>query len=112
MANPLKHKRNLIDDEWPEGGEGAVPAQSGGAHRLGAQGKAAKAVPRRRSLVRNGNTVKPDAALVREPAVSPKPEERHSQASSPEHLRKLQRLPKLRAPYPPKAGRPAPGARG
>lgn len=111
MANPQKHKQNLID-EWPEGEEGAVPAQSGGAHGLGAQGKAAKPAPRRRPMPRNAEEAKPDPALVREPASPPKPEERHSQATSPEHLRKLQRLPKLRAPYPPKAGRPAPGPRG
>jgi hypothetical protein len=104
MANPQKHKRNLID-EWPEGEEGAIPAQSGGAHRAGAGAKAPKSVPRRPKIVAyNRNELKPEAALAREPAPPLKLARKHSQPSSPEHLRKLQRLPQLRAHYPARSG--------
>lgn len=98
MANLEKHKRNLVyeflgDDETVEG------AQSRGIHVIGAHGKAVKAVVRRlRPPIRNGQAKKPDAALARE-AAPVKTEEKQSQASAPEHLRRLQRLPNLRAPY-------------
>ncbi len=100
MANLEKHKRNLVyeflgDDEARE------PVQERSVHLTGAQDKTAKAVPRRsRRPIAAGQAHKPpEPALVREPAPAPKLEERTSQASSPEHLRKLQRIPKLRAPY-------------
>jgi hypothetical protein len=111
MGSPEKHKKNLIE-EWPEGEEGVVPAQSGSAHGSGAPGKTARLLPRRsRPPIQSAGAPKPDAALFREPAPPPKMDERHSQSSSPEHLRRLQRLPNLRAPYPPKSSRPAPGPR-
>ncbi len=99
MANPEKYKRNLVS-EFLGDDDASEPAQSRSVHLTGAQEKAVKAAPRRsRSAVAAGQAQKPDAALAREPAPPPKPEERTSQAHSPEHLRKLQRLPKLRAPY-------------
>jgi hypothetical protein len=99
MANLEKHKRNLVD-EFLEGDEPVEAAQSRSVHLVGAQRKAAKGVPRRfRLVVSNGQPVKADPALIREPAQPPKAAERASQANSPAHLRKLQRLPKLRAPY-------------
>jgi len=106
MASPEKHKRDLMD-EWQEGDEGDAPAQSGSVHAVAGGGKA---VPRRLRLpVQNRPEEKPDPALIREPA-PPKLDEKHSQASAPDHLRRLQRLPKLRAPYAPKSNRP--GLRG
>jgi hypothetical protein len=109
MANPEKHKRNLVY-EFLGGDEAVEAAQSRSIHVIG--GKALKAVPRRfRPPVQNGQAKKPDPALAREPAPA-KIEEKHSQASAPEHLRRLQRLPNLRAPSYPKSGRPAPGTRG
>jgi hypothetical protein len=107
MANVEKHKRDLID-EWQEGEGEAAPAQSGKLHVVASGGKA---VPRRLKLpVQDRPGVKPDPALIREAAPPPKPDEKHSQASAPDHLRRLQRIPKLRAPYAPKSNRP--GVRG
>jgi hypothetical protein len=107
MANSEKHKRDLID-EWQAGDEEAGPGQSGKLHVVASGGKA---VPRRLRLpVQNTPEAKPDPALIREAAPSPKLDEKHSQANAPDHLRKLQRIPKLRAPYAPKSNRP--GMRG
>ncbi len=98
MANSEKHKRNLVS-EFLGDDDAGEPVQLRSVHLTGAQDKAAKAVPRRsRPPAAAGQAPKPDPALAREPA-PPKLEERTSQAHSPEHLRKLQRLPKLRAPY-------------
>jgi hypothetical protein len=108
MANPEKHKRNLIH-EFLGGDETEDAAHERSVHLIG---RAAKSVPRRfRLQVVNGQVKRPDVALAREPGPPPKVEEKHSQASSPEHLRRVQRLAKLRAPYP-KSGRPSPGIRG
>jgi hypothetical protein len=99
MANVGKHKRNLVH-EFLGGDEAVEPAQARSVHLTGAQGKSAKGGLRRvRLLLLNGRAQKPDAALVREPAPPSRMEERTSQASSPDHLRKLQRIPNLRAPY-------------
>jgi len=98
MANPEKHKRNLVS-EFLGDDEAGEPVQLRSVHLTGAQAKAAKAVPRRsRPLVAAAAAGKADPALAREPAPV-KLEDKTSQAHSPEHLRKLQRLPKLRAPY-------------
>jgi len=98
MANPKKHKRNLVS-EFLVDDDAGEPVQLRSVHLTGDRDKAAKAAPRRaRPSVAAGLARKPDPALVREPA-PPKLGERASQAHSPEHLRKLQRLPKLRAPY-------------
>jgi hypothetical protein len=112
MANLEKHKKNL-SQEWMEAEESTLPAQSRSSHVLGAYIKIPKAVSRRaRRAVPAQGAAKPDPALAREPAPPAKAEEKHSQASSPEHLRRLKRLPKLRAPFSPKSARPTPGARG
>ncbi|MGE5645568.1 MAG: hypothetical protein ACM336_07240 [Acidobacteriota bacterium] len=84
---------NLIDDDWSEGDEGAVR-------------KRPRQVARRRTLIPQEPRANPDPALAREPAAAPKTEARPRQASSPEHLRKLQRLTRMRAPYPHRTGRP------
>jgi hypothetical protein len=98
MANLEKHKRNLVY-EFLGDDQAGEPVQLRSVHLTGAQGKTAKAVPRRTPPpVPASQAKKPDPALIREAAPPPK----HggtSQASSPDHLRKLQRLPKLRAPY-------------
>ncbi len=100
MANPEKHKKNLIE-EWSEGDAGNLQVQSG-AHAEAAS-RTPKSVPRRSRLPAGpALPAPPEPALIREPA-PPQHEARHSQASSPEHLRKLEKLPKLRAPYAPKA---------
>ncbi len=99
MANLEKHKRNLVH-EFLGDDQAGEPVQLRSVRLTGAKGKAAKAIPRRsRPPIPAGQAKKPEPALIREPALPPKPEERASQASSPEHLRKLQRLSKLRAPY-------------
>jgi hypothetical protein len=112
MANLEKHKKNNLQ-EWLEAEESTVPAQSRSSHVLGAYIKIPKAVSRkRRSKAPAGATAKTEPALMREPAPPAKLEDKHSQSSSPEHLRKLQRLPKLRAPFSPDAGKPSPAGRG
>jgi hypothetical protein len=94
-----------------EAEESTLPAQPRSSHVLGAYIKIPKAVAKKtRRLAPETRPAKPEAALAREAAPA-KQEEKHSQASSPDHLRKLSRLPKLRAPFTP-ASRPAPGARG
>jgi hypothetical protein len=99
MANLGKHKRNLVS-EFLGGDEAAEPAQSRSVHLTVVAGKAAKGAVRRvRPFVSNGQAQRPDVALIREPALPSRMDDKTSQASSPEHLRKLQRLPKLRAPY-------------
>ena len=99
MANPEKHKRDLVS-EFLGDDDAGEPMQLRSVHLTGARGKAAKAVPRRaRPPVTAAQAQKPDPALAREPALPLRPEDKTSQAHSPEHLRKLQRLPKLRAPY-------------
>ncbi len=109
MSNLEKHKRNLME-EWAEGEEGSVPAQSG-VH-ASEPGRMKKSVPRKTRLpLATAPAARPDPALVREPSQKPHAEVRHSQASSPEHLRKLDRLPKLRAPYAPRAAKPGSGPR-
>jgi len=98
MANPEKYKRNLVS-EFLVDDDAGEPVQLRSVHLTGAQGKAAKAAPRRSRLpVATAGALKPDPALAREPAPV-KLGDKTSQAHSPEHLRKLQRLPKLRAPY-------------
>jgi hypothetical protein len=99
MANQEKHKRNLVSQFLGEDDAGE-PVQLRSVHLTGAQDKAAKPVPRRsRPPVAAGPAPRPEPALAREAAAPARIEEKISQAHSPEHLRKLQRLPKLRAPY-------------
>jgi hypothetical protein len=112
MANLEKHKKNL-SQEWTEAEESTLPAQSRSSHVLGAYIKIPKAVSRKgRRAAPAARVAKPEPALAREPAPPSKAEEKPSQASSPGHLRKLNRLPKLRAPFSPNSARPSPGARG
>lgn len=104
MANLEKHPKNPLR-EWLDEEEGTVPAQSRSSHVVGAYIKIPKPQARKmRRPAANGVTQKVEPALVREPASPSKPEEKPSQASSPDHLRKLRRLPKLRSPYPPHPG--------
>ncbi len=96
MANLEKHKRNLVD-EFLGDDQAGEPVQLRSVLVTGAHGKTAGS-RHSRPTISNGQAAKPDPALIRE-AAPPKLEQRTSQASSPEHLRKLQRLPNLRAPY-------------
>jgi hypothetical protein len=100
MANPEKHKRNLVSEFLGDGDGGDEAVRWRGVRLSLDREKTVKALPRRSRLLAGvGQARKPDPALTREPAPAPRIEERTSQAHSPEHLRKLQRLPKLRAPY-------------
>lgn len=104
MANLEKHKKNLAQ-EWMEAEDSTVPAQSRSPHVLGAYIKIPKAAsPRTRRALPQQPPAKLEPALAREPA-PPRPEEKPAQLSSPEHLRKVSRTPRLRAPYSPKAMR-------
>lgn len=106
MAKAEKHKKDpLVEwlaEEEPELGACAR------SRRIVGGGKSQK-IASKRPLPIAAAPAKPDPALLlREPAPPPKLDERHSPASSPEHLRKLQRLPRLRAPvtYPATGPRP------
>ncbi len=103
MANLEKHKKNFAQ-EWLDPEESTVPAQSRSSHVLGAYIKIPKAAARKRGRVAPAlqGAPKPDVALVREPAPPARTDVKHTQPSSPDHLRKLDRLAKLRAPYSPK----------
>ena len=101
MANPEKHKKKPAL-EWLEAEESTIPTKSRSSHLLGAYIKIPKPVSKKfRPNLSNKNQtpVKPDVSLAREPGPPPKRSSRPSQAASREHQRKLERLPKLRAPY-------------
>lgn len=109
VANLEKHKKNSLH-EWMEAEESTLPAQPRSSHVLGAYIKIPKSVTRKsRRVAPEKPPVKPEPALAREAAPPAKVEEKHSQASSPEHLRRLSRLTKLRAPFNPTS---RPGLRG
>jgi hypothetical protein len=109
VANPEKHKQDLIE-EWLEGDAGDTPPQSG-IHPAPVS-RAAKSVPRRsRRPAAPESPARPDPALVREPAPAAKAVAKQSPASSPDHLRRVERIPKLRAPYLPKGAKRSRGFR-
>jgi len=110
MAKLEKHKRNLIQ-EWLEAEEETVPAHARGFDTQEMRVKIRKPpLPGKLRLARPSlPDPRPEPALVREPAPPPKLEERSSQASSREHLLKLERLPQLRAAYP-RSRKPVGGA--
>jgi hypothetical protein len=111
VANLEKHKKNPLQ-EWLEAEESTLPAQPRSSHVLGAYIKIPKTMARKtRRIAPVTQAAKPEPALAKEAAPPAKQEDRPSQASSPEHFRKLSRLPRLRAPFSPNS-RPAPGARG
>jgi hypothetical protein len=104
MANLEKHKKSLTQ-EWTEAEDSNVPAQSRSPRVLGAYIKIPKAAsPKARRAIVAQPAPRTEAALAREPA-PPKPEERVTQSSSPDHLRKTSRTPRLRAPYSPRSPR-------
>jgi hypothetical protein len=111
VANLEKHKKNPMR-EWLEEEESTLPAKPRSSHVLGAYIKIPRAAARRpRRIVPEVQAAKPEPALAREAAPPSRQEEKRTQANSPEHLRKLSRTPKLRAPFTP-SFRPSPGARG
>jgi len=99
MANLEKHKTNPLQ-EWLADELSEIPAQPRGSRVLGTHLKKPKAAvsPKFRPVVGSQPEPKLEPALVRDPAPPLKSEEKHSQASSREHLLKSERLPKLRAP--------------
>jgi hypothetical protein len=110
MANLEKFKKNPVA-EWLEGEDNDLPSQSRNPHILGDYIKIRKsALGGRARQIPPKEAPKIDLALARE-AAPLKVEERHSQAASPEHLRKQERLTQLRAPFARSAGGPARGAR-
>jgi len=97
MASTEKHKKNPLL-EWLAEKDVEAGAQARSPRIVGGSGKSQK-VPSRKPPAPMAAPPKPDPALLlREPAPLPKLEDRSSPASAPEHLRKLQRLPRLRAP--------------
>lgn len=104
MANPDKHKRNPIQD-WL--GEDEIPAQA--KARGAASGKLPKSGSRRLRSAAAEPVSKPEPALMREPSQQVRADLKTSQANSPDHLRKQQRLPALRASHSTKPGHAAGG---
>jgi hypothetical protein len=99
MANLEKHKTNPLQ-EWLADELSEIPAQPRGSRVLGTHLKKPKAAVSRkfRPVVGSQPEPKLEPAQVREAAPPPRSEEKHSQASSREHLLKSERLPNLRAP--------------
>lgn len=99
MANQGKHTRSPLAD-WLEGEDGTAPTNPRGAHVVGEyikKGKVAVKKPRKRAAA--AGQAQPEPALAREAAPAAKPETKPSQIASWEHLRKMERLGQLRAPY-------------
>ena len=95
MAHLEKHSRNLLVD-WLQDKEPVSPDQARSRRVSGSSNKiASKGF---RALVKAETKPKPDPALAREP-VLPHKAAGVPQHSAPEHLRKLEKLSKLRAPY-------------
>lgn len=104
MANQGKHRKNPVL-EWLEEEDGTVPTNARSAHLVDAYIKRGKPVVKKSRIPAAPATpVVPDPLQLREPGPPPKIEVKHSPAAAPEHLRKLERLPRLRAPYPYKKG--------
>ncbi|HXG32701.1 MAG TPA: hypothetical protein VNJ11_05005 [Bryobacteraceae bacterium] len=101
MRNPEKHKKNLVLT-WEE--EDSFPTHSRSAHLLGPRVKVTKPVAVKG---RSGNPAPPkaDVLAMREPAPPARITIKQSQPASWDHLKKLERLPNLRAPYQYKAHR-------
>ena len=99
MANLEKHKKNPAL-EWMEAEENNVPTHSRSSRVLGSYIKIGKPAPKKfRSAAAEPPPAKPDESMLREPGPAPKLTSKNSQLGSWEHQRKLERLPKLRAPY-------------
>ncbi|MBM3747524.1 MAG: hypothetical protein FJW34_17195 [Acidobacteria bacterium] len=100
MAQLEKHKTNLVR-EWLVDDEETVPAHPRGLEAQEARLKIRK--PPVPGKFRQPRSVlpapKPEPALIREPAPPSRAGEKQSQATSREHLLKLERLPQLRAPF-------------
>ena len=99
MANSEKHKKSLTG-EWLEAEDNLVPTHSRSSHVLGSYIKIEKPAARKfRQPLPEQKPAKTETALVRDPAPPLKLPSNNSQSASWEHQRKLERLPKLRAPY-------------
>ena len=100
MANQGKHRKNPVA-EWLDGEEGTVPTKSRGSHVIGSYIKQNKpALKKYRPRVVATVVSKTEVPLFREAGPPPKPDPKHTQPASFEHLRRLGRLGSLRAPYP------------
>jgi hypothetical protein len=98
MANQGKHPKNPVV-EWLEGEEGTVPASSRSSHVLNAYIKKSKSAAKKYRSAAVAVPAKADVLQLRDPGPAPKAEPKPSQAASWDHLRKLDRLTQLRAPY-------------
>ena len=99
MANRGKHSRSPLTD-WLAGEDGTMPTKSRGAHVVDLYVKKGKATVKKfRPRGAPAAEAKPEAALVRDPALPVKGESKPSPAASWDHLRRMERLPQLRAPY-------------
>ena len=99
MANSEKHKKSL-SVEWLEAEDSLVPTHSRSSHVLGSYIKIGKPAARKfRQPLPEQKPATPDATLLRDPGQPVKLPSNSSQSASWEHQKKLERLPKLRAPY-------------
>ena len=98
MANQEKHPKNPVA-EWLEGEEGTVPASSRSSHLVNAYIKGSKSAVKKYRPAAVAAPAKADGPQLRDPGPKPKAETKPSQAASWDHLRKVDRLTQLRAPY-------------
>jgi hypothetical protein len=99
VANLQKHPKSPIL-EWLQDEEDPAPTCSRSARTLSAYVKIVKTpAGKSRRLPPQQPPPKTEAALAREPGGGDKTPGKHSQPGSFDHLLKLSRLPKLRAPY-------------
>jgi hypothetical protein len=98
MANQEKHLKNPVV-EWLEGEEGTVPASSRSSHVVNGYIKKSKSAAKKYRPAAVAAPAKADAPQLRDPGPQPKAEAKSSQAASWDHLRRVDRLTQLRAPY-------------
>ncbi len=98
MANQGKHPRSPLTD-WLEGEE--TPTMSRGSHVVDSYIKKGKATLKKfRRRAAPAAAAASDPALVRDAAPPAKADAGTPPSGSWDHLRRMERLPQLRAPYP------------
>ena len=97
--NLEKHKKDPVR-EWLEEEDNLVPAHSRSPRVLGSYIKIGKpAGSKAHPASKRGEAEADPAIILREPGPAPKFEDRTSQSAAWDHLQKLNRLPRMRAPH-------------
>jgi hypothetical protein len=97
----LKRAKVRVTQEWLEAEEDDLPVHARSPRITGADPKIPRAATTKSRIQTTAHLppppLKPEP-VMREPGTTEPPKEKHSQATSWEHLNKLNRLPSLRAP--------------